>query len=406
MIPRFRPALGWEELAAALSFPSAADIARFERAFAAEMGQKHAVAFPYGRTALMVLLDALGLKGREIICPAYTCVVVAHAVVHSGNEPVFVDSSPADFNMRLDLAEQAITGRTAAVVATSLFGYPVDLDRLDAIRRAHPHLRVIQDCAHSFAAEHRRLPVQRAGDAAIYGLNISKTMTAVFGGMLTTDDGALAEAVRARRAARLAPASAAKSLRRLLYLLAVYPAFSPLFYGIVHGLQKAGALDRLTRYYRDDRVDMPDDFLEALTGVEARVGTAQTAKYRDIVSRRRDIAALYDRELAAVPWVQRPPRIEGATYSHYVCQVPDRDALVAHAARDGIELGILIEYCIPRMRAYLERAPGPPRSFPVAERLARSCVNLPVTCSEAQALEACRVLARYRPADEIPATGR
>ena len=108
MIPRLKPRLGLRELLAALLPPRRGEVARFEADFAAHMGQRHAVAFPYGRTGLALLLEALGFKGREVICPAYTCVVVPHAVVVSGNEPVFVDSRPDDFNMDLGLAERAI----------------------------------------------------------------------------------------------------------------------------------------------------------------------------------------------------------------------------------------------------------------------------------------------------------
>jgi len=395
MIPRFRPALGWEEITAALRPPLATDVGKFEAAFAAEMGQRHAIAFPYGRTALMVLLEALGFREREIICPAYTCVVVPHAIVYSGNAPVFVDSGREDMNMDLELAERAISDRTAAIVATSIFGYPVDLERLSRIRARHPRLAVIQDCAHSFAAEWKGVRVTGAGTAAIFGLNISKTMSSIFGGMVTTDDDAVAAAVRKLRASKLRAPSLLKGLRRLLYLLAVYPAFSPTLYGVVHRLQRAGMIDRLTRYYRDDQIDMPADFLHGMAAIEARIGARQVAKYRAIVARRRRIAGLYDRALQSLTWLKRPPLVEGATYSHYVCRVDERDRLVAYSARRGVELGILIEYCIPEMRAYRARLSTPARPFPVASHLATSCVNLPLCCSEREALRICNILADY-----------
>ncbi len=119
----------------------------FESAFARLVGQAEAIAFPYGRTALLILFDALGISGREVILPAYTCVVVAHAVVLSGNTPVFVDSEAGGFNMDLDKAAAAITPQTGAILATSIHGYPVNLDKLEAIMAAHPHVAVIQDCA-------------------------------------------------------------------------------------------------------------------------------------------------------------------------------------------------------------------------------------------------------------------
>jgi dTDP-4-amino-4,6-dideoxygalactose transaminase len=199
MIPRFRPELGLAEVLAALRPSSVEDVARFETAFATEMGQRHAIAFPYGRTGLMLLLEALGLSGKEIICPAYTCVVVPHAIVKSGNRPLFVDSRESDCNMDLDLAEAAIGPNTGALIATSIFGHPVDLDRLDVITARHPNLVIIQDCAHSYAAEWRGRPVQQAGRASIFGINISKTATSIFGGMVTTDDADLATRLRELR---------------------------------------------------------------------------------------------------------------------------------------------------------------------------------------------------------------
>ena len=128
MIPRLKPTLGWGELAALFTPAQTGEIERFEQSFAKLMGQNHAIAFPYGRTGLLLLLEAFNLKEQEVICPAYTCVVVPHAIVTSGNEPVFVDSQEEDFNMNLDLVPQAITEKTGAIVATSIFGYPVDLN--------------------------------------------------------------------------------------------------------------------------------------------------------------------------------------------------------------------------------------------------------------------------------------
>lgn len=376
MIPRLRPDLGWPELLAAFALPRPDDLARFETAFAREMGQREAIAFPYGRTGLLLLLRALGLQGREIICPAYTCVVVPHAIVLSGNVPVFVDSRAGDFNMDLDLAEEAITGKTGAIIATSLFGYPVDLDRLEALRRRHPDLLIIQDCAHSFAAEWQGRPVQQGGTAAIFGLNISKLLTSVFGGMVTTDDPALAARLRELRDREVRAPGAAKSLRRLLYLLAVYPAFLPPVYGLINRLERSGWLNRFVRYYDEGKIEMPGDYLEGMTGVEARVGLAQLGKYRRLVERRQQAAAVYDRLLAKLPGLQLPPLVPGATYSHYVVVAGERSPWLAALLARGIQLGWLIEYCIPEMAAYrdcryLSRAH-------LAEAWARRTINLPL----------------------------
>ena len=101
MIPKLKPDLSWREISTLFKCNQEEDVTNFERAFAKLMDQRHGIFFPYGRTAQFVLLKALGIHGKEVICPAYTCVVVPHAIVTGGNEPVFVDCLPDSFNMRV-----------------------------------------------------------------------------------------------------------------------------------------------------------------------------------------------------------------------------------------------------------------------------------------------------------------
>lgn len=377
MMARIRPELGWAEVWAALHWPRNDDVACYEQAFAATMGQAHAIAFPYGRSALTVALRALRGSGREVICPAYTCVVVAHAIVSSGNVPVFIDSGADDFNMDLDAAAAAVTARTGAIIATSLFGHPVDLGRLDQLRSAHPGVLVIQDCAHSFDAVWQGRAVQQAGDFALFGLNVSKLLTSIFGGMLTTDDASLAATVRHARDRELVPATFGKGLRRAAYLAAILPAFQPVPYALVGRLKDWGVLDRFVRYYRPDVIDMPADYLQAMNPLEARVGRAQLARHRGILAARLRRAERWRGRLLAEPGLVRLPRADaGATWSHFACVVDDRDAWVARWRARGIELGTLIEYSIPELPAYGSQRPD---RLPHAARYARSTVNFPLT---------------------------
>lgn len=375
MIPRLRPSLGAEELVAAILSRGTVD--EFEGSFAQLVGQKHAIAFPYGRTGLMLLLEALGLNDREIICPAFTCVVVPHAIVYSGNQPVFVDSREADFNMDLDLAEAAISEHTGAIIPTSIYGYPVDLDRLSDLRRRHPDIIVIQDCAHSFAAEWQGRPVQRAGDAAIFGLNISKIITSIFGGMVTTDRDDIAARLRRHRDQRLGGPTRAKGFLRATYLLAAVTALCPPVFTLVDRAQKLGLLDRFTKYYDPGRINMPRDFLTAMTDVEASVGLVQLDRYASIIDHRRRIAGVYDEALRDSPGLRPPPLIDGATYSHYSPILQNRAAVMAAMSRRGIELGHVIEYCIPDMQAY-RNLNSSPCSCPVAQAFSEQVINLPL----------------------------
>ncbi len=375
MIPRFRPALGIAELTAALRLAQSNDVERFEAAFAFAVGQLYAVAFPYGRTALLVLFKALGIEGQQIICPAYTCVVVPHAIVIGGNTPAFVDAG-ADANMNLALAEHAIGPNTGALIATSIFGNPVDLDHLQAIAQRHPELVIIQDCAHSFTATWKGQRVNQAGRAAIFGLNASKIMTSIFGGMVTTDDSELASALIAERSRLVAPAPLLKSVTRLLYFGALYAAFWPPLFGLTETLRHAGLLDRFTRYYDEATIDMPADYLTALTPVEARIGSVQARRLDSFIAARRTYADYYRSALSqerALSWIAGA---EGSSYSHIVARVANRGHVLRAAARRGVQLGEVIEYAIPEMAAYRKWGDlqGP---FPVAHALAREPINLP-----------------------------
>jgi dTDP-4-amino-4,6-dideoxygalactose transaminase len=132
MIPRFKPWLDKKELLA-LFRPNAGAVRRFEEQFASKFGAVDAVAFPYGRSAQWAFLQAVGVKDAEVVLPAYTCSVVAHAVTLSGNTPRFVDINLNDYNMDLEQFAGAINEKTRAVVATHLFGYPLDIDRVESV---------------------------------------------------------------------------------------------------------------------------------------------------------------------------------------------------------------------------------------------------------------------------------
>lgn len=383
MIPRFKPWLGKAELLSIFRKNTGA-VARFEQEFAKVFGAADAVAFPYGRSALWAFLQAVGVKGAEVVMPAYTCSVVAHAVKLSGNNPSFVDIRPADYNMDLDLLPQAINEHTRAVVATHLFGYPLDLERVEAIvadaeiRFGHK-IWLIQDCAHSFGASWDQRLVGTSGDVGLYALNISKTMTAIFGGMLTFQNQQLADDVRAWRDRYFRQPGFFKSLSRRLYLLAVYIAFNERVYGLTWWMQeKTPLLNKLTKsYHLDNEIHFPPDYLEKMLDVEAAVGLDQLRKYPEIVDRRRAHAEWYDKNLLRREGLIFPPIVEGATYSHYVIRVPDRSkALEGFADRD-VHVGELIQYSMPELSAY--KVPG--ITSRVAGQAGTTTINLPLNPS-------------------------
>lgn len=381
MIPRFKPDLGWPEFKALFRRNRGA-VERFEEEFATAFQAVDAVAFPYGRSAQWAFFNAVGLKDAEIVMPAYTCSVVAHAVSLSGNQPRFIDIKLDDYNMNLDLVPAVIGERTRAIIATHTFGYPQDLGRLEAIVREaegrYGHkIWLMQDCCHAFGAEWKGRMIGTSGDVAVYAFNISKIMTSIFGGMLTFQDQALADRVRAWRDAHYSPPHWTKAILRRLYLLAVYFAFNEKVYGLTWWLQeKTPLLNRLTKsYHLDDQINFPPDYLDGMLAVEAAVGLEQLKKYPRIVQRRRDNARYYDQHLPRLDGWVYPPIVDGATFSHYVVRLPDRTGVIRDYAGRGIHLGELIQYSIPEIECYRNTN----SDCPLARLASTSMVNFPVT---------------------------
>lgn len=382
MIPRLRPPIGREEIQALFSSDSDL-IKEFEQNFAKTFSTRHALAFSYGRSALWAFFHAMGIKNAEIVQPAYTCSVVGHATVLSGNIPKFVDINLTDYNMNLDLFAQAINVRTRAVIPTHIFGYPMDVGKVleivrDAENRYGHKIFVIQDCAHSFEAEWKGKSVIHSGDAALFGLGISKQITSIFGGVMTTNDPKTAEKLSAWRDEHFREKSWLEKWRRRFYLLASAVAFTGFVYDFTYWLQEnTRLLKSLTdAYHLDDAIHFPPDYDRYLSAPEAAVGIEQLKKYHTFKKKRREIARYYFKNISPPEGWVMPPQVEGATYSHFVIRVPDREMTLEEVARKGVQFGQLIEYSMPHLPAYREYAGG--QKFPNSLLASQTTINLPI----------------------------
>ena len=380
MIPRFKPDLGWGEFKVLFRWNSGA-VEQFEKKFAGAFQAVDAVAFPYGRSAQWAFFKAIGLKGAEVIMPAYTCSVVAHAVILSGNKPCFIDIKLDDYNMDLDLVQAAINEHTRVIIATHTFGYPQDLDRLEEIvRKAEKcfghKIWLMQDCCHAFGADWHGRMIGSSGDVAVYAFNISKIMTSIFGGMLTFRDQALANQVRAWRDSHFKRPHWTKTILRRLYLIAVYFAFNEKVYGFTWWLQeKTPLLDRFTKaYHLDDKIHFPPDYSDFMLDVEAAVGISQLKKYSKIIQCRRDNVGYLAESLEQNLNSDSFKHIAGATYSHFVLRVTDRAAFVQDFAQQGVHIGQLIDYIIPQFTGYKNGS----SQFSNALMASKTVINIPI----------------------------
>jgi perosamine synthetase len=314
------------------------EIPTFEQRFADLVGVRHGVATSSGTTALHLAVAAAEIgPGDEVLVSASTNIATALAAVHNGAVPVPVDSEPETRNLDLDLLEALITPRTRAVIPVHLYGQPVDMDRLNAIANKH-NLLVIEDCAEAHGATVRGRSVGSFGHMACYSFYANKIITTGEGGMVVTDDDALAAKLRL--------------LRNLAFT-------TPRFRHEVLGYN-----------FR-------------MTALQAALGNAQLDRFDAILAGKRRVADSYNRLLAAVAGLRLPPETNWSTNVHwmYALEVqPDfgctRDELLRRLASQEIEARTF--FCPMNQQPCLIALPGfRVTPCPVADRLWLDGVYLP-----------------------------
>lgn len=174
-------------------------IKQFEDRFAARVQREFAIAVSNGSAALDAAVAALDLQpGDEVILPSFTIISCAAAIVRAGAVPVVVDCDPLTFNMDVGGAARRIGPRTKAIMVVHLYGLPVDMDPLLALARRHG-LKVIEDAAEMHGQTYRGRPCGSFGDISTFSFYPNKHITTGEGGMIVTNDRALAERCRSLR---------------------------------------------------------------------------------------------------------------------------------------------------------------------------------------------------------------
>ena len=172
------------------------EVAEFESRFASMHGCKHGIAVVNGTVSLRIGLLAAGIRAEdEIIIPPYTFFSTASAVIEANAIPVFADIDPDTFNLDPRAVAAAITPRTRAIIPVHFAGLPADIDPIMAIAKRRK-LIVIEDAAHAHGASYQKRPAGSLGHMASFSFQSSKNMTSGEGGIITTNDNALAASCR------------------------------------------------------------------------------------------------------------------------------------------------------------------------------------------------------------------
>jgi len=328
-------------------------VERFERSVADAVGARHSVATVNGTAALHIALLVAGVEpGDEVLVSTLTFIAPANAIRYVGAWPVFVDAEPDYWQMdpakALHFLERecewragalhnrATDRRVRAVIPVHILGHPVDLDPLREACRKYG-LAMIEDATESLGAEYRGRPVGHLGDIACFSFNGNKLITTGGGGMLVTDDAAVAQRAR---------------------YLTTQAKDDPVEY--VHGA--------VGYNYR-------------LTNLQAALGVAQMERLGAHVAAKRRIAAAYDDALQAVPGItpMREALWAQSAWWMYTVLVDERaygiDAreLMRRLERDRIQTRPLwqpLHRSAPYVTAYAT-------DCSVAERLNRLALSLP-----------------------------
>lgn len=323
----------------------------FEEDFARYAGAKHAVALDSATAGMHLALICAGIgPGDEVITTPTTFAATVNVIIHAGATPVLADIRSDDYCIDPSAIERAITPRTKAILPVHHGGSACQMREILALASARG-LRVIEDAAHAIGTQLEGRNIGSFGDATVFSFYPTKNVTSARGGMLTTDDDALAERA---------------------HLLAL------------HGMSN-DAWDRYTERGSWSYRVLAAGYNYAMSDMQAALGHAQFARIDEFQAKRRRLAELYHQRFAALPEIVRPIERPGTAHAWHLYVVrlqPEllrigRDAFIVKMRERGI--GTSVHFIpIHHHPYYREQYGWAPGDFPVADGAYETMVSLPL----------------------------
>ena len=316
--------------------------AAFEDAFAAATDARHALTCANGTCALQLAYEPLIQPGDDVLVPGWTYIATVSMVVARGGNPIFVDADPETYNMDLADAARRITPKTTAIAATHLYGNPVAIDAVQKLASKHG-LKVIYDAAQAHMATYQGKGLGAFGDAVTYSFYPTKNMTTGEGGMVTVNDEALRNQLRALRS---------------------------------HGEGAKYIHESIGYNYR-------------MTDMEAAIGASRLTRLPQTTAARQANAAMLDRALADIDGLHAPTVTPEATSAYHLYAIridpeafiqPDGDVSLRQLMLDALKAeGIMtaVHYPRPLTRQPVFEKPGI-KHLPVSDRLAETLFCVPI----------------------------
>lgn len=323
-------------------------VREFERRVAEYTGARYALATSNCTTALHLALLALGIgPGDEVLVPSYTFIATANSVLYAGATPVFVDIDARTYNVDPAQLEAAITPRTRAIMPVHQIGLAADIDAIHAVAARH-NLIVIEDAATIMGGTYKGRRIGAHSPAVCFSFHPRKAITTGEGGMVTTDDPAVAGKVEMLRSHGANISDLARHQAGTV-VIEQYPV--------------------LGYNYR-------------MTDIQGAIGVEQMKKLDWILGRRRAVAATYNAAFADLGCLETPyaPPYAPHTYQSYCLRVRadsprTRDEIMAEMQAAGIATrrGVMAIHLEPYYRERFGTI-----SLPVTEAATRTTLLLPI----------------------------
>ena len=356
-IPITKPALTEEEARAPFEsiksgwVTQGPKVAEFEKAVATYVGAQQGIATTSCTTGLHLALAAIGVgPGDEVIVPSFTFIASANAILYTGATVVFCEIDPRTYNADPSDIEKRITRRTKAIMPVDQIGLACDIGAINEIAKRHG-VDLIEDAAPTIGGTYKGRRVGSNAHQTVFSFHPRKVITTGEGGMILTDDDALADRARKLRA---------------------------------HGMSVSD-LDR----HKADRPIIEEyhdlGFNYRMTDIQASIGLVQLRRLDELLRIRVAKAERYNAELAKIKGLEVPytPRYATHTYQSYCvrltkdCKV-DREDLMSRLLKRGIATrrGVMASHL---EKVYRDRVGNV--SLPVTEEAARTTMLIPLFAS-------------------------
>jgi dTDP-4-amino-4,6-dideoxygalactose transaminase len=314
------------------------EVKLLEDEVAAKLGSRFAIGCASGTDALILSLLAADIGERdEVITTPFSFIATAGSIAYVGAKPVFVDIDPVTFNINPALLEAVITSKTRAIMPVHLFGLPADMDPILAVARAH-NLVIIEDAAQAIGSRYAGRYTGTFGEYGCFSFFPSKNLGgAGDGGMITTNDAAIAER---------------------LQMLRVHGSKKKYFHEMIGTNSRLHALQAAVLRVKLRHLD---------AWQKGRQNRAE--RYRQLFE-----SAGLSSFIAAPP---QPPAKFEHVYNQFTIRSPRRDDLKAFLHAAGVPSEIYYPLCIHLQQAfaYLGHAQG---DFPESEKASKEVLSLPV----------------------------